>query len=72
MEEYGGRAVDSSQDARSGRKIWTEHVDVICATAAAPSFIGQHFDFLPSVYLHHDILHLLFVTYVLRLIEKVD
>ena len=29
MEEYGGRAVDSSQDARSGRTIWTEHVVVI-------------------------------------------
>jgi hypothetical protein len=29
MEEYGGRTVDSSQDARAGRKIWTEHVVVI-------------------------------------------
>jgi hypothetical protein len=26
MAEYGGRAVDSSQDARSGRKIWTERM----------------------------------------------
>ena len=29
MKEYGGRAVDSSQDTCSGRKIWTEHVVVI-------------------------------------------
>ena len=29
MGEYGGRAVDSSEDARSGRKIWTEHVVLI-------------------------------------------
>ena len=29
MREYGGRAVDSYEDARSGRKIWTEHVVVI-------------------------------------------
>ena len=32
MAEYGGRAVDPSQDVRSGRKIWTEHVGVICTT----------------------------------------
>jgi len=32
MEEYGGRAADSSQDARSGRNIWTEHVVVMKAT----------------------------------------
>jgi len=29
MEEYGGCAVDSYEDARSGRKIWTEHVVLI-------------------------------------------
>ena len=29
MAEYGGRAVDSSQGTRSGRKIWTKHVVVI-------------------------------------------
>ena len=29
MEEYGGRAVDTSEDARSGREVWTERVVVI-------------------------------------------
>ena len=29
MEEHGRCAVNSSQDSRSGRKIWTEHVVVI-------------------------------------------
>ena len=29
MEEYCGRADDSSQDARSGRNFWTKHVVMI-------------------------------------------
>ena len=29
MEEYCGRADDSTQDARSRRKIWTKHVVMI-------------------------------------------